>query len=138
VTLVDAGPLVALIDKAQGTAHYQCVAAQKNLTGPLLTTWPCLAEAMYLLGELRGWDGQKSLWSYTEESALILHPPSETEAVRMRALMEKYRDTPMDLADASLVAVAEARGLKRILTLDSDFYIYRINHTEPFEVIPLA
>ena len=54
----------------------------------------------------------------------------------MRWLMEKYQDTPMDLADASLVAVAEARGLKRILTLDSDFYIYRINGKDPFEVIP--
>lgn len=39
----------------------------------------------------------------------------------MRSLMEKYRDTPMDLADASLVALAETRGLKRIFTLDSDF-----------------
>jgi predicted nucleic acid-binding protein len=114
------------------------VAAQKKLTGPLLTTWPRLAEAMYLLGELRGWEGQKALWTYSEERALILHAPSESEAARMRFLMEKYQDTPMDLADASLVAAAETRGLKRILTLDSDFHIYRIGNTEPFEVISLA
>ncbi len=57
---------------------------------------------------------------------------------RMRSLMEKYRDTPMELADASLVALAEARGLKRIFTLDSDFYVYRIGDLEPFEVFPLG
>ena len=50
--------------------------------------------------------------------------------------MEQYRDTPMDLADASLVAAAEARNLTRIFTLDSDFYVYRINNTGMFEVVP--
>ena len=50
-------------------------------------------------------------------------------------LMEKYEDTPMDLADASLVAAAETLGLKRIFTLDSDFYVYRINDKDAFDVI---
>jgi predicted nucleic acid-binding protein len=68
---------------------------------------------------------------------LILHAPGEAESARMRSLMEKYQDTPMDLADASLVAVAEARRLKRIFTLDSDFCVYKINGKEPFEVVPL-
>ena len=51
-------------------------------------------------------------------------------------LMEQYRDTPMDLADASLVATAEVLNLRRIFTLDSDFYVYRINNTGAFEVAP--
>jgi len=50
--------------------------------------------------------------------------------------MEKYKDTPMDLADASLVTLAEEIGLKMIFTLDTDFYIYRINGKENFDVIP--
>lgn len=50
--------------------------------------------------------------------------------------MEKYRDVPMDLADASLVAAAETRGSKRIFTLDSDFYVYRLKDKDAFEVIP--
>jgi len=52
VTLTDAGPLIALIDKGQAVAHQQCLEAQQNLRGPLLTTWPCFTEAMYFLGHL--------------------------------------------------------------------------------------
>jgi hypothetical protein len=128
--------MVALIDQGQEEAHRRCKAACENLTGPLVTTWPCLTEAMYFLYQLRRWEGQKALWNYIERGALLVHASSEPEVERMHWLMEKYQDTPMDLADASLVAVAEARGLKRILTLDSDFYIYRINGKDPFEVIP--
>ncbi len=137
MTLVDAGPLVAMIDKAQGEEHRNCVAAQKKLRGPLLTTWPCLAEAMYLLGKLCGWVGQEALWGYVARQTLLIHSQDAEAAERMRDLMEKYQDTPMDLADASLVVLAEASGLRRIFTPDSDFYIYRINDTEPFEVVPL-
>ena len=50
--------------------------------------------------------------------------------------MEQYHDRPMDLADASLVAAAEARGDRRIFTIDNDFYIYQWNGREPFEVVP--
>ncbi len=54
----------------------------------------------------------------------------------MRILMEKYRDLPMDLADASLVATAEAMNLRQILTIDSDFHVYRIHGKDAFEVLP--
>jgi uncharacterized protein len=54
----------------------------------------------------------------------------------MRVLMRQYRDTPMDLADASLVVAAERLNLHRIFTLDSHFYAYRINGTHSFEVVP--
>jgi len=50
--------------------------------------------------------------------------------------MEKYSDIPMDLADASLVAAAESLGLRRVFTLDSDFRVYRIGGSTPFEVVP--
>ena len=50
--------------------------------------------------------------------------------------MEQYHDTPMDLADASLVTAAEALNLTRIFTLDTDFYVYRFNNTDVFEVVP--
>ena len=50
--------------------------------------------------------------------------------------MDKYRDLPMDLADASLVAVAEERGLSRVFTLDSDFRVYRLARGRSFTVIP--
>jgi predicted nucleic acid-binding protein len=54
----------------------------------------------------------------------------------MRVLMEKYSDTPMDLADASLVAAAETLDERHIFTLDNDFRIYQLNGTISFEIIP--
>jgi predicted nucleic acid-binding protein len=136
MTLVDAGPLIALIDRGQGDIHTRCKEALKDLSGPLLTTWPCFTEAMYFLGELRGWSGQQALWRFVERAALLIHSPSEDEIKRMYLLMEQYKDVPMDLADASLVSIAEAKRLKRIFTLDTDFYVYRINGKDSFEVIP--
>jgi len=134
--LVDTGPLIALIDKGQGDIHTQCVEAYQQLTGSLLTTWPCFTEAMYFLSELRGWSGQHILWQFLDRKALHLYHPNELECKRMEVLMGKYQDIPMDLADASLVAAAESQNLRRIFTLDSDFYVYRANGKDAFEVIP--
>src|SRR5882672_2777799 len=80
MTLTDAGPLIALIDKGQGVAHQQCVEAQRSLRGPLLTTWPCFTEAMYFLGHLGGWHGQKALWKSLNQGAVLVHTPSVAEA----------------------------------------------------------
>jgi predicted nucleic acid-binding protein len=91
---------------------------------------------MYLIYQIGGWLLQLNLWQYIEEGILQIHSSPEIEQKRMRLLMEQYRDTPMDLADASLVATAEALHLTRIFTLDSDFYVYRINNTDMFEVLP--
>lgn len=134
--LIDTGPLVALIDKGQGAIHAQCVATYQQLTAPLITTWPCFTEAMYFLSELRGWSGQRILWQFLDRKALHLHDSTEAECQRIKALMEKYKDVPMDLADASLVAAAEERNVRRIFTLDRDFYIYRLYDKTAFEVIP--
>ena len=124
--LIDTGSLVALIDKGQGKTHVQCVETYKTLTGSLLTTWPCFTEAMYFLSQLRGWSAQEILWEFVNRKALYLHSVNEDESQRMKVLMKKSRDIPMDLADASLVATAESQKIKRIFTLDSDFYIYRL------------
>ena len=137
-TLVDAGPLVALIDKGQGETHRQCLAMQRKLSVPLLTSWSCFTEAMYLLGRGKGWAGQKLLWQfYLVNGGLELYHLSDDEIGRMYELMERYRNVPMDFADASLVVIAETPGLKQIFTLDRDFYIYRIHDTETFDVVPL-
>ncbi|HZO88472.1 MAG TPA: hypothetical protein VFB38_09035 [Chthonomonadaceae bacterium] len=65
-----------------------------------------------------------------------LHISGAAERTRMRALMRQYRDTPMDLADASLVAAAEALKVRRIFTLDNDFYVNQMDGNKPFEVVP--
>ena len=74
MTLIDAGPLIALIDRGQGEVHEKCVAAQKLVVRPMLTAWPCLAEAMYLLGELGGLKGQKALWLFIETGRWLCTP----------------------------------------------------------------
>lgn len=79
---------------------------------------------------------QQLLWRYITEGALQMYTLKDTQQQRMRNLMEQYRDTPMDLADASLVASAEALNQQRIFTLDSDFQVYRLLGKQPFEIVP--
>lgn len=132
--LVDAGPLVALID-AGDPSHDACVRTLRSLRDPLITVWPAFTEAMYLLGG--SWRAQKALWSRLETDALALAPLDAADAPRLRELMEKYRDLPMDLADAALVRVAEREGLSRIFTLDKrHFSIYRPGRRRRFAVLP--
>ena len=133
--LVDAGPLVALIDRGEPD-HARCVKALSSLTAPMVTTWPTLTEAMYLVGGAGGWKAQEALWKLLERGDLQLVPLDDPLQKRTRALMGKYRDTPMDLADASLVAVAEALDVARVFTLDRDFQIYRWKGRRKFEVVP--
>lgn len=135
MTLTDAGAPIALLDKNQ-PQNTRCRSTFTSLSLPLLTTWPAFTEAMYLLYQVGGWPLQDKLWEYVEEDVLSLHSSNEAERQWMRLLMGKYRDTPMDLADASLVAAAETLHLTRIFTLDSDFYVYRIKETEAFEIVP--
>ena len=133
--LSDTGPLVAVFDRSDKN-HTRCLQVLATLRSPLLTTWPCFAEAMYLLARYGGQPAQDALWGYVEDGIVTFHISSEAEQKRMRVLMQQYKDTPMDLADASLVAAAEVLNVTRIFTTDSDFYVYRINNKGAFEVVP--
>ena len=133
--LTDAGVLFALVDKSQD-AHELCRTALRTVSKPLLTPWPCFTEAMYFAFKSGGWPMQRLLWQMVNDGLLQFHAPVEAEVERMQSLMVLYRDTPMDMADASLVAAAEAFGEKRVFTLDSDFYFYQRHGREPFEVVP--
>jgi predicted nucleic acid-binding protein len=135
VTLTDAGPLVALID-ADEADHETCVLSLQTLTLPLLTTWPAFTEAMYLLGRAGGSAGQQALWKLVLSRRLDVVELSRGAVERSSILMAKYADRPMDLADATLVALAEERSERRIFTLDDDFRIYRIHGRTRFEIVP--
>lgn len=91
---------------------------------------------MYLLGSRVGWPGQRALWQMIEQRALEVFDLGVNGVARSRALMEKYQELPMDLADATLVALAESRGTKRVFTLDTHFSLYRFRGRELFETIP--
>ena len=135
MTLTDTGPLVALNNR--NDADYDnCRLILPTLRYPLLTTWPCFTESIYLLGKVIGYPAQRELWSTVTDGLLILHTLTDAERERMRLLMDKYRDAPMDLADASLVAAAETLGVQAIFTLDKHFYAYRKANGQAFHVVP--
>jgi uncharacterized protein len=134
--LVDAGPLVALIDR--GDAHHQtCVDALKTIRDPLVTVWPAFTEAMDLLGSST--EGQDALWEMIATQSVTLAPLDHEDAPRLRQLMHKHRDLPMDLADAALIRVAERDKVSRIFTLDRrHFRLYRPAGMARLSLLPAA
>jgi len=135
VSLIDANALINLVDQGQPrSAEFR--AAFNTLRRPVVTTWPAFTEAMYLVFGIGGWPLERKLWDFVLLGLVTFHSPDEAEARRMVELMERYRDRPMDLADASLVAAAESRNDPRILTQDFDFNIYRFQDRYAFEVLP--
>lgn len=132
--LIDAGPLVALVD-ADDQHHARCVAALKGLREPLATVWPPLVEAMYLLSDLPL--AQEALWEMLDRRAVLLFPLDSSDIPRIRELMLKYVNRPMDLADAALLRVAEREGLRKIFTVDrADFSVYRLHNRIRPSLIP--
>lgn len=134
---MDAGPLVALIDR-NDPDHVSCVECLQGLRSliPLVTTWPVFTEAMLFAKKYLGRQGQKALWRVAETEIVEFADISSATWERMAHLMETYRDTPMDLADASLVALAENLGTDRIFTLDGDFEVYRLPRKKHFRLLP--
>ena len=134
--LTDTGPLVALVNRNDPN-YPRCLDVTRRVpAGPLVTTWPCFTEAMYLVFQAGGYPAQTELWRWMTAGRLTLHDFTKDEIVQMAALMGKYRDQPMDLADASLIVAAERLGMQRIFTLDGDFYIYRLSDGSALECIP--
>ncbi len=132
--LTDAGPLVALL-YVKDRNHASCVKALRSFAEPLVTVWPAIAEAMYLLGF--SWEAQRALLGFVETGALRIASLDNTDVPRIRDLMAKYRDLPMDLADAALVRVAERERLQVVFTLDRrDFALYRPSRLGRFQIVP--
>jgi predicted nucleic acid-binding protein len=122
VAIVDTGPLVALFDRAE--RHHRWVVERfEKLEAPLLVCEPVLAEAMYLLA--RHTRVQDALLELIENGALRLAFRLEEHLGAVRKLLRKYKDTPMSLADACIVRMAEIHDRHAVLTLDSDFLVYR-------------
>ncbi len=133
-TLVDAGPLVAVFD-ADDKQHAACLDALKDLRGTLHTVWPAVTEALHLLSfSLQAQDGVLEWIASGSLAPLEINP---SDLPRVRELMNKYRDLPMDFTDASLVAVAERVDIRRIFTVDRrDFKLYRPRHVPTFTLLP--
>lgn len=135
MTLVDTGPLVALLYR-KDPKHQRCLEAMSRQQRPLLTTWPAFTDAMFLLRRGGGWLAQDRLWTLAHRGDLVLAELAASVKERSADLMRRYADLPMALADATLVALAEESGLRRIVTLDGDFYVYRLVNGRALEVVP--
>jgi predicted nucleic acid-binding protein len=135
VTLCDAGPLIALLDK-RDAHHLEVRGSIDSLRLPLVTTWPAFTEAAHLLYAAGGWMLQRSLCDLViVDQLLTIHTPTKSELATMRTLIERYRNVPMDLADASLVVAADTLELRTLFTLDSDFRIYRTPAGHAFDIL---
>ncbi len=91
---------------------------------------------MHLLEREGGYRYQAALWSMYFREELVLHQLTPAETARIASLMEQYQDTPMDLADASLVATAESLTQRQVFTIDRQFYVYRLGDGAALEVVP--
>lgn len=121
-TLIDSGPLIALFDGSD-KHHLKVVEFLKTFKGELVTSWSVITEVSHMLDfNLRV---QIDFLKWVELGALTLYEISQNDITHIRAMMEKYSDIPMDLADASLMYIANRESIKNIISIDSDFDIYR-------------
>ncbi len=129
--LLDTGPLVSVLSGEQ--EHSDWVVAQwKRLRPPLLTCEPVLTETAFLLK--RGGADADPVFELLERGIIRVALGIEDQRSDLRALMKRYRDRPMSLADACLVRLSELHPRSRVFTLDRDFLIYR-RHSN--KVIPV-
>jgi predicted nucleic acid-binding protein len=132
--LIDTGAMLALLDP-NDVWHQLCVEASRQVRYPLLTSEAVLTELFYLVGSSRV--ETERAWRLVRSGAISLATIDESELGSLHALMSKYRDRPMDFADATLVHLAEREELSTILTTDhSDFSIYRIHGRKRFRILP--
>lgn len=129
-TLVDAGPLVALFD-ASDKHHRWAVGALREEPHPLVTTWPVLAETAAMLST----ESWIDCLEFASAGGMQIHEIPHASLADLIRWAKKYRDLPMDLGDASLVVLAGIIGTRRIITIDSDFGIYRLAGNKTFQMI---
>ncbi|MBI2190889.1 MAG: PIN domain-containing protein [Planctomycetes bacterium] len=130
--LLDTGPLVALLDRGD-KFHEWAKASFADLHAPFLTCEPVLAESCYLLRNLSG--GSQAVLELIGRGFVDITFRMVEEVPTLNRLMTKYSDVPMSLADACLVRMAEMSRDSMMMTVDTDFMIYRIHGRQPIRLI---
>ena len=131
-TLVDTSAIVALLDRSE-RHHAECVEVLSELRGPLVTCEAVIAEACYLLRTMAG--APTAVLQNVAKGVFQIPLRLVDRASQVEKLLKKYRDVPMELADACLVDLADGVGTGRILTLDEDFRVYRWRSRRNFEIL---
>jgi predicted nucleic acid-binding protein len=135
--LADTGFWIALANR-RDRHHKVAKSRAASIRDRLVTTWPVLTETCHLLMRL-GVDAELRFVRAVERGAVDVFALDDSHLPRIATLLEKYRDLPMDLADASLVIAAEVLGSGRILSTDErDFRTYRWKNTKPFANVLLS
>lgn len=134
LVLVDTGPLVALRNE-RDSRHAVCVEALKELPKPLLTCWPVLTEAAYLL---RHYPRRvRELLASTDGEFLRVLALGHADTLAINSILEKYEDQSFQLADAALMHLAEREDVDAIFTLDrKDFQLYRVQGSVSLRLFP--
>ncbi len=132
--LIDTGPIVAILSKAD-QHHQRCVAELESLRPPLFTCWPVVTEAQWLLR--RDQAAVSGLFRAFGSGLLALLTMDETAMPWLEDFLRRYRKLEPDLADATLVHLAEREGITTVFTLDQrDFSVYRYAKTRRLNIIP--
>ena len=120
--LIDAGPLIAFFDK-DDKFHEDIVELLQSFEGILYSSWPVITGVMNMLDfNVRA---QLDFLKWIELGGVEIVELSKNKISRILTLSQKYADVPMDLADASLIVISEIENIDKIITIDSDFHIYR-------------
>ncbi len=120
--IVDAGPLIALFDQ-DDKYHNSVIKFLKQFHGNLITTWPVITEVSHLLSF--NINVQIDFLEWLKREAIKIINLEFEHLDRIIQLSKKYSDVPMDLADSSLIVIAELTGINDIISIDNDYYIYR-------------
>lgn len=132
--LLDTGPWVALVDRSD-RSHAACRTFLEEYRGNLLSTEPVLTETLHLLARVHG--GAEAALEFVLRGAVTLVPSTVETLRRCWSRMAKYRDVPMDFADAGLVVLAEEAGTDEVFTLDRrGFATYRLHGRRGFTIRP--
>lgn len=130
--ILDTGPLVAYL--ASDELHHDWATRQFMLhDGPIITCEAVISEAWFLLRHAPR--HLRRLQSMLADGVFDLGFHLDTESKNVGTLMDRYGDVPMSLADACLVRLSELHPKVPLLTLDSDFKIYRRNGRQVITVI---
>ena len=121
--LIDAGPLIALFDK-DDSYHEKIIEFIKNRKLKFITTTAVITEVSYMLNF--NIEVQILFFEWIMKEGVLIQEILQDDLPRIVELTKKYRDRPMDFADATLVVAAEKTGIKQIISIDADFDIYRL------------
>jgi len=133
--LIDTGAILALLDR-DDRWHDPCVDAFAALRLPLLTSCAVLTELFHLVGGRPG--DVDAAWAFLRSGAISVASIDDADLPVLNALMVRYRDRPMDFADATLVHLADRESLTSVFTVDhDDFETYRIGARRRFRIVPV-